>query len=45
MGEENNGVATLVPAPYLLMSLAMGSVGAGLWGLQGLSYALFPFHL
>ena len=34
-----------VATPYVLLILAMGSVGASLWGMQGISYALFPFHL
>jgi cellulose synthase/poly-beta-1,6-N-acetylglucosamine synthase-like glycosyltransferase len=42
---ERSAVVAVVPIPYLLMALAMGSVGFGLWGLQGISYSLFPFHL
>jgi cellulose synthase/poly-beta-1,6-N-acetylglucosamine synthase-like glycosyltransferase len=40
----NRALAAALPIPYLLLGLAMGSVGANLWGLQGASILLFPLH-
>ena len=41
---DNTALAAVLPMPYLVLGLAMSSVGAGLWGLHGISYLLFPVH-
>jgi hypothetical protein len=42
---ENGVLAAVLPLPYLLLIGSMGALGANLWGMQGIFYMFFPFHL
>jgi cellulose synthase/poly-beta-1,6-N-acetylglucosamine synthase-like glycosyltransferase len=43
-GWDNKALAFLAPFPFLVLVIAMGTLGLNLWGLQGAFLFFFPVH-